>query len=203
MTTPTHWSETPIEPSLLEGLRRGEPRAREQVYQAFSSCVFTMALRMTQSRPDAMDCTQDAFIKVFEHAHQFRGPSPFWAWVRRIALNTIVDRLRLRQRDLHRHASTTETIANQLIDPSPSLELTESRQTELLEAYRTLSPTARTVVWMHDVEGMPHQDIAEHFDRSLSFSKTTLLRARRHMRAYLQSRLGQDGQSTHELMTEH
>ncbi len=188
---------------MLRRLRQGDSKAREQIYHAYCTRIFTMALRMTQSRSDAMDCTQDTFIKVFEQSHQFLGKSPFWAWVRRIALNTILDRLRVRQRDMQRMDSSSQSLAEYHVDPQPSVELTESRQSELLLAYQTLGPTARTVVWMHDVEGIPHQDIATQFNRSLSFSKTTLLRARQRMRESLESRLLQDGQSSHELMTEY
>ena len=86
--------------ALLARLRRGDAVAFEQVYRWFERPVFTLALRVCGDREQAADVLQDTMLKAFDRAGDFRGggdaggDAPFWAWLRRIAVNQALMALR-------------------------------------------------------------------------------------------------------------
>ena len=84
--------------TLLARARRGEPGAFEQLYRLFERPVFTLALRLTGQREEAQDVLQDTLFKLFDRLAEFRAESPFWGWLRQIAVNEALMHLRRRGR---------------------------------------------------------------------------------------------------------
>lgn len=183
----TYWSNLEIETSIHQGLSRGCMQARESVYRKFERPVFTLCKRMLGHEADALDCTQDTFVKVFTRYHQYRQDAPFWSWVRRITANSALDRLRNRNRLVFCEEQTVISLADSGSDEKTVSMTSIADQDQLNRAFKQLSDTHRSVVWLYDVEGFSHKEIAQMFDRSLSFSKTTLLRAHQRMREFLTS----------------
>jgi hypothetical protein len=73
--------------ALLVRARRGEAGAYEQLYRLFERPVYTLALRLTGQREEAQDILQETMLKLFDRLSAFRGDSPFWGWLRQIAVN--------------------------------------------------------------------------------------------------------------------
>jgi RNA polymerase sigma-70 factor (ECF subfamily) len=156
--------------ALIAMAARGERAAREEIYVALSPIVRAFARRMcTPAAAD--DIMQDTLLAVFEHLADFRGDCPFGLWVRRIALTRCLMHLRS---PWHRVRATLHaSIADEL--PAPGAPVGELL--DLQRALDELPPTPRAVLWMYEVEGYTHEEIARAFGRSVSFSKSQLARA--------------------------
>src|SRR5689334_12940141 len=94
---------------LLDRARRGEAAAFEQLYRAFERPVFTLALRLTGRREEAQDVLQDTMMKLLDRIAEFRGDSPFWGWLRQIAVNEALMLLRRRGKLVVEGAGFDET----------------------------------------------------------------------------------------------
>ena len=158
----------------LRRARDGDLRACEAIYRTYDRRVFTLARRICGCPDLAHDIMQDAFIKALSALDSFSGQVPFWAWLRRIVSNTAISALRKKQPDYSEHA------VDQLdTEERPTVQI------DLQQAFAQLDAEDRTVVWLHDVEGMKHREIAEITGQSESYSKSRLSRARSRLRDYL------------------
>ncbi|MGN6150500.1 MAG: RNA polymerase sigma factor [Lysobacteraceae bacterium] len=183
--------------ALLARLRRGDAAAFEQVYRRFERPVFTLALRVCGERELAADVLQDIMLKAFDRIGDFRGraggadDAPFWAWLRRIAVNEALMALRRRR---------PETGGDALDDldpvddatPPPAAAADAARLQRALEALPALT---RTVLWLYHAEGYTHEEIAALMQRTPSFSKSQLSRGGRRLRALLDPDAASDAAS--------
>lgn len=179
MDQPANFQQ-PVEPELIQRLQRGELDAFEAIYRRFERAAWTLALRLT-GRPDvAQEVLQDAMLKAFERARQFRGDAPFAAWLRKLVVNEAL--MQLRHDRLHVIEVFDDALA---LDASPAPWMHADAAT-LDRALNRLPDTARAVLWLYHVEGYTHVEIAAQFGRSTSFSKSQLARATRRLRQLLQ-----------------
>jgi RNA polymerase sigma factor (sigma-70 family) len=159
--------------------RRGNAEAMEHLYRTYSGAVYSTALRICASVADAEDITQDTFIEVFRKLHQYRGDAPFWAWLRRIAVNNTLMRLR--------HEKTTKQSVDEENGYGSGQQYTDhpANLHDMERVLDSLSATARAVVWLHDIEGYTHSEIGELMGKTSSFSKSQLSRAYEKLRSKL------------------
>lgn len=173
--------EADLPPEVLDAARRGEPAAQQQIYEQFAGPVFRLLRRLVG--PLACDDVfQDAMMRVFERLAGYRGDAPLGMWIRAIAVNGALSHLRSpwqRARGVLRGAADAEgRFEMDDFDQLPAAERDSSCALDLARLLRQLPATARTVVWLYEIEGLSHQEIATAFGRSTSFSKTQLGRAR-------------------------
>lgn len=173
---------------VLARARGGDDAAQAAVYEAVAPAAFALIRRLVQHRAIAEDLFQDTMMTVFRRLDCFRGDAPFGAWVRQIAVSKCLMYLRSpwhRARIELDHAFEGEVdVAASL--PSSSVPFAEC--VDLERALACLSPTARAVVWLFEVEGYSHQEIALAFGRTVSFSKSQLARAHRRLREWFEPR---------------
>ncbi len=162
--------------SLLPLVRRGDPAAQEALYRAFSGPVYGLARRICRTREDAEDVTQETFLEVYRSIQRFRGDGSLWGWVRTIASSKALMRLR---RNKYRDADELDDDVATPPREQPALRM------DLEAALERLSDTARAVVWLHDVEGYTHDEIAQMMGKTVSFSKSQLARAHSRLRRWL------------------
>ena len=159
----------------LAGAKRGDMRACERIYRKFHTPAFTVAVRICNCRELAQEVTQEAFITAFKRVHQYRGDSPFWGWLRRVIVNHAISALRKLPRhdavELEDYMATSNGDQERL---GPCMDLEQ--------ALEQLSDEDRMVVWLHDVEGYKHREIARLAGKTESYSKTRLNRARARLR---------------------
>ncbi len=164
-----------IDEITLAGAKRGDMRACENIYRRFHTPAFSVAVRICKCRELAQDVTQEAFINAFKRINQFRGDSPFWGWLKRVVVNHAISALRKLPRhdavELEEHMSYSEGDQDRM-----------GYSMDLEQALEQLSHEDRSVVWLHDVEGYKHREIALLFGKTESFSKTRLNRARAKLR---------------------
>ena len=176
--------------SVLARARAGERAAFEQLYRWFERPVFTLALRMCGSRNEADEVLQETMLKLWSGiggsgTNMYRGEngSPFWGWLRQVAVNEALMRLR-RERRLAPELDGVETddLAEDLAPPPPA-----AADAALLQrALAQLPATTRGVLWLYHAEGYTHEEIASAMQRSVSFSKSQLARGTRRLRVLLQ-----------------
>ena len=135
----------------------------------------------------AEDILQETFVEVLQKAGSFRGESEIGFWIRRIAVNKCLQHLRSGW-------SSKRVDADLSAQRCPSVREGRIEQQMVLEdALAELSETARAVVWLHDVEGYTHKEIARMMGRTPSFSKSRLARAHEHLRALLEDDFTENG----------
>lgn len=171
----SRFAEIGFPPEDLQRARAGDRAAQGRLYAAFAAPVYGLARRLLQDPALAEDVVQETYIEVMRGLASFRGDSPPGFWVRRIAVNRCLMLLRApwwRRRD----ALDAEPVAG----PDGA-----DAGLDLERALARLPVTARTVVWLHDVEGYTHGEIGRLFGKSASFSKSRLARAYERLRAEL------------------
>ncbi|MBB1060104.1 RNA polymerase sigma factor [Marilutibacter spongiae] len=169
--------------ALLARARDGEHAAMELLYRWFERPVFTLALRMCGDRESAADVLQDTMLKVFGHLGEFRHRNgcPFWGWLRQVAVNESLMRLR-HQRRFAQDVALEDDHWLQDEGPLPSAAADAAR---LQRALAALPALTRSVLWLYHAEGYTHDEIALLMDRSASFSKSQVARGTRRLRQLL------------------
>ena len=170
-----------VSAALLARAGRGERAAFEQLYRLFERPVYTLAARMLGDPDEAMEVVHDAMLKVFDRLGDFRGESPFWGWLRQVAVNEALMKLRKRQR-LDYVEELPEPDAH---EPATLLPPIAAEAGALTRALQQLSATTRSVLWLYHAEGYTHEEIAGLMGKSTSFSKTQVLRGTRRLRELL------------------
>jgi RNA polymerase sigma-70 factor (ECF subfamily) len=167
--------------ALLGRARRGESAAFEQLYRWFERPVFTLALRLTGQREEAQDILQDTMLKLFDRLCEFRGDSPFWGWLRQIAVNESLMLLRRRGRlQAEEEFDESDFAAQDLLLPPRAADAAI-----LGQALGRLPGATRSVLWLYHAEGYTHEEIAVAMGKTVSFSKSQLSRGTRKLRGLL------------------
>lgn len=171
-------SQAPIAEATLARARAGDAVALEAIYRAFETPVYNLARRLCRTTEDAEDVLQETFFEVCRSIGRFRGDGSLWGWIRSIASSKALMRLRS-----NRYRDTEELPLEEFL-PARGREDVALRM-DLEAALERLSATGRAVVWLHDVEGFTHEEIARMMDRTPSFSKSQLARAHQRLRRWL------------------
>ena len=161
---------------VLPRVKAGDPAAQEAVYRAFETPVYNLARRICRTTEDAEDVLQETFLEVFRSIGSFRGEGSLWGWVRCIAASKALMRLR---RNKYRETDELQD------DVVPIRREDTALRMDLEAALERLNPVSRAVVWLHDVEGYTHEEIARLMDKTASFSKSQLARAHARLRRWL------------------
>jgi RNA polymerase sigma factor (sigma-70 family) len=168
-----------IDPKVLALARRGDGQAHAELYTAFAPLVFTLARRMLASRASAEDVLQETFVEVIRKIAAYRGDADIGFWIRRIAINRCLMQIR--------SAWNARRVDTEHFDAAIGAAAANGDDQIALErALDALSPTARAVVWLHDVEGLTHREIGRLMGRTPSFSKSQLARAHERLRVLLE-----------------
>lgn len=176
MTTPV-----PREPDIVGRAKRGDVGAFETLYRSHVDRIYGLCLRMVVDRARAEDLTQEAFLLAWRKLGSFRGRSAFATWLHRLAVNVVLGELRSAKRRDDKH----EALAAEPREQQSPLTGAPETCLDLEAAVAGLSPRARQVFLLHDVEGYRHREIAELTGMSEGTSKAHLHRARGLLRKRL------------------
>ena len=135
--------------------------------------MYGICLQYASSEEDAQDIMQDGFVKVFRKLDQVNNPAAFPGWIRRVMINTALEKYRS-QVILQRMDDVQEE-ADEALDDGIFDNLTCQ---ELVKLIQTLSPRYRMVFNLYAIEGYSHQEISEELGISVGTSKSNLSRAR-------------------------
>jgi RNA polymerase sigma factor (sigma-70 family) len=168
----------------LDAARAGDSAARRALFERVAPPALGIIRRLVAQKALAEDLLQDTLIAMYEHLDDYRGEAPFGIWVRSIAVSRCLMAFRS---PWHRARVALESWTEESwAAPTES----ESRTSDLIDLDRALawlSPMTRAVVWLYDVEGWSHDEIAKAFGRTASFSKSQLARGHARLRDVLVS----------------
>ncbi len=165
--------EVEDEAACIWRAQRSDTRAFETLYRLHVDKIYGLCLRMTGNVSEAEDCTQEAFIQAWNKLSKFRGDSAFTTWMHRIAVNTVLGRIRKSKREHDR----IQTAADAL--PTPLFTNDDGELRDLAEAVDRLPEGARHVFVLHAVYGYSHDEAGSMLGIATGTSKAQLHRARR------------------------
>ncbi len=158
---------------IIEGCKKGRSRYQEELYHLLAPKMYGVCLKYSNDKDDAKDIMQDGFIKVFQKIEQFGEKGSFEGWVRRIMVNTALERYRSQVTMFsldERLPLSDEGVQSSVIE-----DLTAE---DLLAIVQQLTPKYRMVFNLYAIEGYNHKEIGEMLGISEGTSKSNLSRAR-------------------------
>ena len=167
--------------ALIERAVAGDERAMRQLWSQHAPHIDAVVRRLVGGDGDqAADVAQEVWIQIFRALPTYRGDSQFATWAHRIAVNRTLNALR----SIRRVAKAETDISEETASVEHGSDRSMLAQT-IEEAARQLSPGARTVFLMHDVEGYTHEEIATELGITPGGSKSQLFKARVKLRRLL------------------
>jgi RNA polymerase sigma-70 factor (ECF subfamily) len=190
------FADIEIDPAIVRRASKGDAKAHEIIYRAYSAPVYSVCLRFTRVPATAEDLLQETFIQVIRSIGGFRGAAPLGIWIRRIAISKALMFLRSAWH------SRGQSLDDDWEDAAPAGTQQQGnpgqpeQALDLDAALGKLPPVSRAVVWLHDVEGFTHKEIAGLMGKTESFSKSQLSRAYQRLRPMLDAKLEQENTDT-------
>jgi len=176
------------ERSVVQRAQRGDEQAFATLFRLYKKRVYSVCLLMTKDFAEAEDLTQEAFLQVFRSLGSFRGDAAFSTWLYRVAVNTVLMKLR-------RKSPPAFSLDEPVSPESPSLQRDLGKNDQALtgaidrialrRAIQELPEGCRTIFALHEVEGYRHQEIAQLVGCSIGNSKSQLHKAKLKMRNLL------------------
>jgi len=200
MTSNTDYS-TSAEETLIREAQQGNMAAFEELVARHRDKIYNRALSMVRNEEDAIDLSQEAWVKCWQRLNQFQGDSSFSTWMTRIAINLCLDHLRKQKRGRMESIQQMEeeqgSLERQmpLVQPNPTegLEREELRK-RIDKALAQLSHEHRTVLILHEFEEMEYKLIAKKVGCSIGTVMSRLFYARRKLAVLLASLRKDDSQ---------
>jgi RNA polymerase sigma-70 factor (ECF subfamily) len=179
--------------ALVGWAQKGDTEAFEQLVFRHRDKIYARAMMMMRNEQEALDLSQEAWVKSWQRLHQFQGDSSFATWMTRIVINLCLDQIR-RQKKMR--AESFEQIEEDLggverqmavehVNPTEGLEKDELRK-RIDEAMAKLTEAHRTVLVMHEFQGLEYKEIAKRVGISIGTVMSRLFYARRRMASLLQ-----------------
>lgn len=178
-------TKTDIHRELIEASKRGDNRARRQLYELYARAMFNICYRMMNNREDAEDILQEAFVQAFSKLDSFRYDSTFGAWLKRIVINTCINAINKRKVDLM--LTDDMYYFGDRSDENEQQDLPLSSH-DIQQAMEQLPEGGRIVFSLYLLEGYDHVEIAQILGITESTSKSQYMRAKRKVYEILKER---------------
>jgi RNA polymerase sigma-70 factor (ECF subfamily) len=178
------------EAELIAAVLKGDSSSFEPLVQKYSPRVFATARRYARRESEVEDIVQEVWLKSFEKLASFRGEAPFEHWLMRLAVRTCYDFLRGHQRNRESAFSElTEAEEDWLerfvVEPNHSPEDSDAAKLLINRVMEKLSPQARLVITLLEIEDRSVKEIAELTGWTVPLVKVRAFRARGEMRKIL------------------
>ena len=177
---------------LVKWSQCGDTEAFEQLIFRHRDKIFARAMIMMRNEDQALELSQEAWVKAWQRFVQFQGDSSYTTWMTRIVINLCLDQLRRQKRvrvesidELEEESGGVERLMP-IIDSNPTagMEQVELRR-RIDEALGQLSEAHRTVVVLHEFEGLEYREIAKRVGISMGTVMSRLFYARRRLATLL------------------
>jgi RNA polymerase sigma-70 factor (ECF subfamily) len=177
---------------LVHAAQKGDMMAFEGLVARHRDKVYARAYSMMRNEEEALDLSQEAWVKGWQRLTQFQGDSSFITWMTRIVINLCLDQLRKQKRRRLESIEALEEEAGGVerqmpvveVNPTQGLERGELRQ-RIDAALAKLSPEHRTALVLHEFEELEYKEIAKRMDCSIGTVMSRLFYARRRMASLL------------------
>jgi len=173
-----------ITKDILEKFKKGDRKAFDTVYSAFSAGMYGVCLRYTRCADDAQDVLQETFIRVYKSCGQYSLDKPLAAWIKTIAVNAALTYIKKTYRfELHED----DTYFDEQQEPELATDDRELLKRQLLELLNKLPDGYRTVFNLFVIDNLTHKEIAGYLGISENTSKTQYFKAKRMIQQLLQT----------------
>ncbi len=171
--------------ALIHRAQSGDMQAHSELYKMFSQAIYTLANGICRDPQCAEDLLQCVFLKLFDKIGSFGFRAPFGMWLRQIAVNECLMYLRKHKKYANTLSTDeydftnyqeTQAVGDSREGPSSMAELYSS-QHDLAKLLENLPDDVRMVLWLKEIEGYTHDEIAVLVDKSPSYSKSVTHRA--------------------------
>jgi RNA polymerase sigma factor (sigma-70 family) len=170
-----------IEEALLAFKGNKNQVAFKYLYQAISKKVYFACIRYMNNSDDAQDVLQETFITVFQKVNEFKNEGSFEGWVKRIAVNKCLEKIRAKKLPMF---STDNLEAYQNINEEIIDEIEwNNKEMTMMQCLSELPENYRIIINMAIIESYSHQQIAAFFGISESNSRIQLMRAKQLLKA--------------------
>lgn len=184
--------ELATDDELVARVQRGDKRAFDALVLKYQHRIVKLVSRYVRNPSDALDVTQEAFIKAYRALGNFRGESAFYTWLYRIAINTAKNHLsalgrRPREAEItgvDGDAISLDELQSDLETPEKHLLVDEIKQT-ILKTMAALPEDLRTAITLREIEGLSYEEIAEAMDCPIGTVRSRIFRAREALDAQL------------------
>jgi len=178
---------------LVRLAQKGDVNAYDELMHRHQSKIYGLIYNMTGNREDAEDLLQEVFIKGFKVIKRFQGKSSFYTWIYRIAINRTINFVKRRKarvmaslHDMNQNVESDPLYIELSSRESPLRDAGLAElQKKLNEALQCLSEKHRTVVVLHDIQGIPHEEIAKMVGCSSGTVRSRLFYARQLLQSQL------------------
>jgi RNA polymerase sigma-70 factor (ECF subfamily) len=179
--------------ALVSAARQGDMAAFEELVARHRDKVYARAFSMVRKEDEALDLSQEAWVKAWQRLGQFQGDASFLTWMTRITINLCLDHLRRRQRlqaeSIEQMDEEFGGVERQMPvvtqNPTEGLERAELRA-RIDQAMAQLTHAHRTVLILHEFEGLEYKEVAKRMGCSTGTIMSRLFYARRRLAALLQ-----------------
>lgn len=198
MATKIHYASAE-DPLLVKAAKGGDTMAFEELVARHRDKIYARAYSVVRSEEEAIDLSQEAWVKAWQRLEQFHGDSSFSTWITRITINLSLDHLRRRKREptdsldaMNEESGGVERYMPPVaVNPTERLERGELRA-RIEAAMDQLSDAHRTVLVLHEFEQMEYKRIAETMGCSIGTVMSRLFYARRKLAALLADLRGEE-----------
>jgi RNA polymerase sigma-70 factor (ECF subfamily) len=184
--------DSPQDDSLVRDARRGDARAFRALVERYQRRVYQLALGMVKDSDEAMDITQETFVRVHRYLPSFKGDSSFFTWTYRIAMNLCLDSARRRGRSERVEMDESDAEIEARMDPPSAAfagpqraALNSELKAKIDDALASLSENHRAILLLREVEGLSYEELA----RALGIRKGTVMSRLFHARLKMQRKL--------------
>ena len=164
----SHFNQS-IDKAIIAQAQKGHRDAYRHIYDQLSRPVYGLCLRLLKNADDAMDIVQNVMEIVFLRLKDYSGTGQFGFWVRKIAVNQCLNHIR-------KHRVHLQELEDEMTVVD---DIRQDQQHDLEYFLMQLPVLSRTILWLYEVEGLTHAEIAAHYQMSESFSKSQLSRTKK------------------------
>ena len=176
------------DPELVRAAQQGDATAFEELVARHRDKIYARAYSMMRNEEEAIDLSQEAWVKAWQRLNQFHGESSFGTWITRIVFNLCLDQLRKQKRQRTESIEEMDEESGGVerhmpvvtINPTAGLERAELRE-RIDKALAQLSHEHRTALVLHEFEDMEYKEIAKAMGCSIGTVMSRLFYARRKM----------------------
>lgn len=174
---------------LIQRCKNNDTKAQSQIYKLYSSKLFSLCLKYSKNYAEAQDNLHDAFVTIFKKIEQYKGKGSFEGWMKRIAINTTLQR--------YRGIGVFDIVnEDQIEDVSVDIDDDHIHIDFLLKIIQELPDRYRLVFNLYALDGYSHKEIAEMLGISIGTSKSNLARARLILKEKIETyKVSQNSQS--------
>jgi RNA polymerase sigma-70 factor (ECF subfamily) len=171
---------------LVKRVKQGDKAAFDLLVIKYQSRIVNLAMRFVRNQADALDISQEAFIKAYRAMPNFRGDSAFYTWLYRITVNTAKNYLAVKSNcrlpEVDQDPSEMEQIdtgtALKDLETPENLLLTQEIQDTVVRAIDNLPEDLRTAISLRELEGLSYEEIAVTMDCPMGTVRSRIFRAR-------------------------